>query len=99
MSLVLIQDIVKPLTTAPFASIGDRKLQAIRKLTDIFKKNTNPQEFPHKETSQTRVEEKHNNPHKTTTSPRVKIPRYLQTPAPTARKTSKPHIPTPIVEY
>ena len=38
--LDLIEGIVNPTPTAPFSSISDRKLQAIRKLEEIFKQTT-----------------------------------------------------------
>ena len=58
--------------------------------------NKTAQEPSHKEASQTRVEVKNRNPPKTTSSPTVKLPRKLKTPAPIERKNSKPK---PIVTY
>ena len=72
--IYLIEAISNPSTTSPFVSIRDYKLQSIRKLADIFKQNTTPQKDPHKETVQTRVEVKHNNPLMTTAYIIVKIP-------------------------
>ena len=54
--LALIEAIPNPSLTSPFEFIGANKLQAIRKLTHIFKKKNNPQETPHKEIVQNRLE-------------------------------------------
>ena len=61
---------------------------------DVLNKTT--QETPQNETAQTIVEIRHNNPHKTTASTRVKLTSKQKTPAPTERQNSKP---TPIVAY
>ena len=73
-ALDLIEYIPYQAPTAPFASIGDSKLQSISKLSDILKKETAPQEAHHKETAQTRVVVKHNNPTKTNAYQRVRLP-------------------------
>ena len=98
-ALDLIEYISNPPPTSPFSSVRAVKLQAIRKLVDIFKKNTTPQKPPHNETSQMRVEIIHNNPPMKTASPRIKLPINPPTPEPAPRKNLKSNPPTPIVAY
>ena len=97
--LYSIEDITNPAPSAPFSSMGDRKLQVIRKLVYIFKQKTTPQEAHQKESAQTRVEVKHYIPSNNTTSSRVKLPSNLKITATTSSKNSKPDRPIPIVAY
>ena len=54
-ALYLIEAITYPEPTAPFESIGARKLQSIRKLAFIVKQKLPPQEASPKETVKTGV--------------------------------------------
>ena len=76
-ALDLIEYISNPSPKYLFASIGYEKLEAISRLLDIFKQNTTPHKYPHKDTVQTRVQVKHKKPPRKTKSTMVKLPSNL----------------------